>query len=81
MDLAFTPEEQQFREEVRAWVREHLPQDLSRKVHGALPSVNSHTSDSGSNPRSRVCSIQFRKARRYVGSNCKWAAELARLWI
>jgi len=36
MDLAFTPEEQQFREEVRAWVRDNLPQDLSHKVHNAL---------------------------------------------
>lgn len=36
MDLAFTPEEQQFREEVRTWVRENLPQDISQKVHNAL---------------------------------------------
>ena len=36
MDLAFTPEEQAFREEVRAWVRANLPQDLSHKVHNAL---------------------------------------------
>ena len=33
MDLAFTPEEQHFREEVRAWVREHLPADIAHKVH------------------------------------------------
>ncbi|UZD54195.1 acyl-CoA dehydrogenase family protein [Caldimonas aquatica] len=36
MDLSFTPEEQAFREEVRAWVRENLPQDISHKVHNAL---------------------------------------------
>lgn len=36
MNLAFTPEEQQFREEVRTWVRENLPQDISQKVHNAL---------------------------------------------
>ncbi|MEW6099727.1 MAG: acyl-CoA dehydrogenase family protein [Pseudomonadota bacterium] len=36
MDLNFTPEEQAFREEVRAWVRENLPQDISYKVHNAL---------------------------------------------
>ncbi len=36
MDLAFTPEEQQFREEVRAWVAAHLPADISHKVHNAL---------------------------------------------
>jgi hypothetical protein len=36
MDLAFTPEEQKFREEVRAWVRENLPQDIAHKVHNAL---------------------------------------------
>ncbi|HWP20485.1 MAG TPA: acyl-CoA dehydrogenase family protein [Burkholderiaceae bacterium] len=36
MDLNFTPEEQAFREEVRAWVRANLPQDISHKVHNAL---------------------------------------------
>ncbi len=32
MDLAFTPEEQAFREEARAWVRSSLPSDISHKV-------------------------------------------------
>jgi alkylation response protein AidB-like acyl-CoA dehydrogenase len=36
MDLAFTPEEQKFRETIRAWVGEHLPTDISHKVHNAL---------------------------------------------
>ena len=36
MDLAFTPEEQQFREEVRAWVAENLPQELAHKVRNDL---------------------------------------------
>ncbi|MFN3376065.1 MAG: acyl-CoA dehydrogenase family protein [Burkholderiaceae bacterium] len=36
MDLAFTPEEQAFREEIRAWVRSNLPQDIAHKVHNAL---------------------------------------------
>ena len=36
MDLAFTPEEQQFRQEVRTWVRENLPPDIAHKVHNAL---------------------------------------------
>ena len=36
MDLAFTPEEQAFREEVRAWVRANLPLDIAHKVHNAL---------------------------------------------
>ncbi|MEY2861976.1 MAG: hypothetical protein RL392_2434 [Pseudomonadota bacterium] len=36
MDLAFTPEEQAFREEIRAWVSANLPADLSNKVHNAL---------------------------------------------
>ncbi|MEJ7688679.1 MAG: acyl-CoA dehydrogenase family protein [Variovorax sp.] len=36
MDLSFTPEEQKFREEIRAWVKENLPQDISHKVHRAL---------------------------------------------
>lgn len=35
MDLAFTPEEEKFRHEVRAWVRAHLPAEISRKVHSA----------------------------------------------
>ncbi len=36
MDLTFTPEEQSFREDIRAWVKASLPQDISRKVHNAL---------------------------------------------
>jgi alkylation response protein AidB-like acyl-CoA dehydrogenase len=36
MDLAFTPEEQQFREEIRAWVGANLPADLAHKVHNDL---------------------------------------------
>jgi alkylation response protein AidB-like acyl-CoA dehydrogenase len=36
MDLTFTPEEQTFREDIRAWVKANLPQDISRKVHNAL---------------------------------------------
>ncbi len=36
MDLAFTPEEQQFRDDIRAWVKSHLPADISHKVHNAL---------------------------------------------
>ncbi len=36
MDLAFTPQEQTFREEIRAWVKENLPEDISHKVHHAL---------------------------------------------
>ncbi len=35
MDLAFTPEEQQFREEIRAWVAQALPKEISDKVHKA----------------------------------------------
>ncbi|MDP2222123.1 MAG: acyl-CoA dehydrogenase family protein [Hydrogenophaga sp.] len=36
MDLAFTPDEQAFREEIRAWVKDNLPADISHKVHNAL---------------------------------------------
>ena len=36
MDLAFTPEEQAFRGDVRAWVHAHLPQDIAHKVHNSL---------------------------------------------
>ena len=36
MDLAFTPEELGFREEIRAWVHAQLPQDIAHKVHNAL---------------------------------------------
>jgi alkylation response protein AidB-like acyl-CoA dehydrogenase len=36
MDLAFTPEEEAFRQEVRAWVRANLPKETSHKVHNAL---------------------------------------------
>ena len=36
MDLSFTPEEQKFREDIRAWVKENLPKDIAHKVHNAL---------------------------------------------
>ncbi|MDD5324680.1 MAG: acyl-CoA dehydrogenase family protein [Polaromonas sp.] len=36
MDLAFTLEEQAFREEIRAWVHANLPADISHKVRNAL---------------------------------------------
>ena len=36
MDLSFTPEEQKFREDIRAWVKDNLPQDISHKVHNSL---------------------------------------------
>ncbi|MBL8333642.1 MAG: acyl-CoA dehydrogenase family protein [Rubrivivax sp.] len=36
MDLNFTTEEQAFRHEVRDWVAQNLPKDLSHKVHNAL---------------------------------------------
>jgi len=36
MDLAFTPEEEAFRLEIRAWVKNHLPADIAHKVHHAL---------------------------------------------
>src|SRR5918911_1721012 len=36
MDLNFTPEELAFRAEIRAWVAENLPKDISHKVHNAL---------------------------------------------
>ena len=36
MDLAFTTEEQTFREDIRAWVHANLPADISHKVHNAL---------------------------------------------
>jgi alkylation response protein AidB-like acyl-CoA dehydrogenase len=36
MDLAFTPEEQAFRDMVRTWVRANLPQPIAHKVHNAL---------------------------------------------
>jgi hypothetical protein len=36
MDLQFTPEEQAFRAEIRRWVAENLPKDISHKVHNAL---------------------------------------------
>jgi len=35
MDLNFTPEEQAFREEVRGWIAENLPKEISEKVFNA----------------------------------------------
>ena len=36
MDLSFTPDEQAFREKIRAWVQANLPDDIAHKVHHAL---------------------------------------------
>ncbi len=36
MNLAFTAEEQTFRENIRAWVKSSLPKDIAHKVHSAL---------------------------------------------
>jgi alkylation response protein AidB-like acyl-CoA dehydrogenase len=36
MDLAFTPEELAFRDEIRTWVKDNLPADISHKVHNAM---------------------------------------------
>ena len=36
MDLAFTPEEQQFREDIREWVQANLPKEISHKVFNSL---------------------------------------------
>ena len=36
MDLAFTPEELAFRDEIRTWVKDNLPADISQKVHAAM---------------------------------------------
>ena len=36
MDLAFTPEEQAFRDDIRAWVHANLPADIQHKVRNAL---------------------------------------------
>ena len=36
MDLNFTPEEQGFREQIRGWVAQNLPRDISDKVHNSL---------------------------------------------
>jgi alkylation response protein AidB-like acyl-CoA dehydrogenase len=36
MDLNFTPAEQQFRDDIRHWVCQHLPTDISHKVHQGL---------------------------------------------
>lgn len=35
MELAFTPEQEAFRAEVRDWVAQNLPQDIAQKVHQA----------------------------------------------
>ncbi len=36
MDLTFTPEEQAFREKIRAWVAQNLPREISEKVRNSI---------------------------------------------
>ena len=45
MDLTFTPEEQKFREDIRAWVAASLPQHISHKVHNALHQTRADMQD------------------------------------
>ena len=45
MDLTFTPEEQKFREDVRAWVAASLPKHISHKVHNALHQTRADMQD------------------------------------
>ena len=35
MDLNFTAEELEFRRDIRQWVADNLPKDISHKVHNA----------------------------------------------
>ena len=51
MDLSFTPEQQSFREEVRAWVGASLPKELSHKVHHALHLSKADHAGLGPDPR------------------------------
>ena len=45
MDLTFTPEEQKFREDIRAWVAASLPKHISYKVHNALHQTRADMQD------------------------------------
>ena len=36
MDLRFTPEEQAFRDEVRAFIRDNLPADIRERMSSAM---------------------------------------------
>ena len=45
MDLTFTPEEQKFREDIRAWVAASLPAHISHKVHNALHQTRADMQD------------------------------------
>ena len=45
MDLTFTPEEQKFREDIRAWVADSLPKHISHKVHNALHQTRADMQD------------------------------------
>ena len=45
MDLTFTPEEQKFREGIRAWVAASLPKHISHKVHNALHQTRADMQD------------------------------------
>ena len=45
MDLTFTPEEQKFREDIRAWVAASLPKHISHKVHNALHQTRADMQD------------------------------------
>ncbi len=45
MDLTFTPEEQKFREDMRAWVAANLPEHISHKVKNSLHQTRADMED------------------------------------
>ncbi len=53
MDLAFTPEEQAFREKIRAWVRDNLPKDISEKVRNSIHLTRDDHAALGQDPRAK----------------------------
>ena len=49
MDLQFTPEELAFRDEVRSFLKDQLPEDLSHKVRNGLQLTKQDMEDASNN--------------------------------
>ena len=78
MDLAFTPEEQAFREDIRSWVKANLPAEISHKVHNALRLTRDDMQRwAGAGPRNSAARAGTRCRSTCSRKNARWPVRRA----
>ena len=88
MDLAFTPDELAFRDEIRTWVKDNLPADISQKVHAAMRLTREDMQrwakilgKKGCLVSHNLCKELVRRSSRFRSHNKYWNLSLFRLWL